>query len=403
MNWLKKLSKDKDLKNAILIGTICVIAYTACYFCRNVLSIVTPYIIEDGFFSIEFIGLLSTTNMICYAFGQLANGIIGDKITAKYMISGGLVCAGLCNLIIPFSNIQFLAIIIYGMSGFFLSMLFAPITKVTAENTRPKYTIKCCLGFSFAALLGSPIAGMFAMIFNWKMVFIVCSFTLITIGVMCFITFTVLEKKEIVRYNQVAKPTEKSAGIKVLIENSIVKFSFVAILTGIVRTSVVFWIPTYLSQYLSFSTGAATSIFTCITLALSAAPYINIMLFYEKLLKRNTNRMLLFMFAASTFSFLLMRLIPIAVVNIVFLFIAIMTTNGASAMLWNVYCPGLKDTGMVSTATGYLDFLSYIAAAVANQLFANAVTGIGWGNLILIWAALMLIGVLISMPKRRNK
>ncbi len=67
-------------------------------------------------------------------------------------------------------------------------------------------------------------------------------------------------------------------------------------------------------------------------------------------------------------------------------------------MIWNVYCPSLRETGMVSTATGYLNFLSYIAAAVANQLFANAVTEIGWGNLILVWATLMFAGVLISIP-----
>ncbi len=93
-----KFLKEKDIKNAILLGGLCIIAYTACYFSKNVLSVVTPYIIEDGFFTIEFIGLLSTTNMICYGLGQLVNGIIGDKITAKYMINGGLLCSGLCNL-----------------------------------------------------------------------------------------------------------------------------------------------------------------------------------------------------------------------------------------------------------------------------------------------------------------
>ena len=55
---------------------------------------------------------------------------------------------------------------------------------------------------------------------------------------------------------------------------------------------------------------------------------------------------------------------------------------------------------MVSSATGYLDFLSYMAAAVANLLFANAIAVIGWGNLILVWAGLMCSGVLIALYEK---
>ena len=77
---------------------------------------------------------------------------------------------------------------------------------------------------------------------------------------------------------------------------------------------------------------------------------------------------------------------------------AIVTANGASNTMWNVYCPSLYHTGMVSTATGYLDFVSYLAAGIANILFANAIAQIGWGNLILVWTVLMGAGVVVSLP-----
>lgn len=67
-------------------------------------------------------------------------------------------------------------------------------------------------------------------------------------------------------------------------------------------------------------------------------------------------------------------------------------------MLWSRYCPSLRDTGMVSAATGFLDFMSYMAAAVSSRLFANAVTDIGWHNLILVWLGLMVIGILTALP-----
>ena len=88
-----------------------------------------------------------------------------------------------------------------------------------------------------------------------------------------------------------------------------------------------------------------------------------------------------------------------------------MSSNGAASMLWSRYCPSLRDTGMVSGATGYLDFMSYMAASVSSTLFANAVADIGWKLLILTWLLLMLAGVAVALPyeklfpalKRRNQ
>ena len=75
-----------------------------------------------------------------------------------------------------------------------------------------------------------------------------------------------------------------------------------------------------------------------------------------------------------------------------------MGSNAAACMLWSRYCPSLIDTGMVSSATGYLDFVSYMAASISSTLFANATTTIGWGGLILVWFGLMVCGILTMVP-----
>ena len=71
--------------------------------------------------------------------------------------------------------------------------------------------------------------------------------------------------------------------------------------------------------------------------------------------------------------------------------------------MWSVYCPSLRDTGVVSSATGYLDFLSYMAAAGANVFFADASTTLGWKNLILVWLAIIVVAVIITIPYKRKK
>ena len=63
-----------------------------------------------------------------------------------------------------------------------------------------------------------------------------------------------------------------------------------------------------------------------------------------------------------------------------------------------MYCPSLTYTGLVSSATGFLDFISYMAAALSSTIFANAVDSIGWKNLILVWFGLMVVGVIVALP-----
>lgn len=394
---------NNKVKNAIFIGALSAFSYLACYFCRNILSVVSPEIIKSTDITVEFIGTLSTFNMLCYAGGQLVNGIVGDKIKAKYLVSMGLILSGVCSLFVPFSDFPMVMIGAYSLIGFFLSMLYAPLVKLIAENTHPIYAMRCCLGLTFASLLGVPVAGVVALFFNWENIFRLCGVFLIMMGVICFFVLALFEKRGIIKYNAVEKARKKGGSIKVLIEHSIIKFTFVSALTGIVRTSVVFWVPTYLSQYMGFSTGTAATAFTIMSFVQSASPYINNIIIYEYILKRNMNRTVFISFLLSAISFVMMFVVHNPLINMVFLLLALMTSNGASEMLWSVYCPSLKDTGMVSSATGYLDFISYGAAGIANLVFANAVAQIGWGNLILVWAALMFAGVIIFMPLKNKK
>ena len=115
---------------------------------------------------------------------------------------------------------------------------------------------------------------------------------------------------------------------------------------------------------------------------------------YERL-GNNMELTILIGFTVSTVAFLGTYLVHQKWVNIVFLAIAIVFEQCASAMIWDRYCPSLRDTGMVSSATGFLDFSSYMAASVASSLFANAVEQIGWGSLILVWAGLMGVGIVV--------
>lgn len=387
-------------KRAILLGGMCSLSYLAVYVARNVLGAVTPQLIESGVFTTEFIGKLSSAYFITYAVGQLINGVIGDRIKSKYMISFGLILAGILSGLIPlFSKSATTVYLIYGATGFFLSMIYAPMTKVVAENTEPIYATRCSLGYSFASFFGSPLAGVLAAILVWQGVFVGSSATLVVMGCVCLITFSIFEKKGIIEYGKI-KCQKGTGSIRVLIENRIIKFTLISVITGVVRTTVVFWLPTYISQYLGYSTEQSALIYTAATLVISFTTFVAVFL-YERL-RRNMDLTILIAFVSAAACFMTVYLFKHPVLNIVFMILAIMSSNTASTMLWSRYCPGLRDTGMVSSATGFLDFMSYMAASISSTAFANAVSDIGWGNLILVWFGLMVIGVIVALPNRKR-
>ncbi|MBR6694193.1 MAG: MFS transporter [Clostridia bacterium] len=391
-------------RNAVLLGSMCSIAYLAVYVAKYILSQISPQITTAGVLDKDKIGTLSSLYFIVYAVGQLINGIIGDRIKAKYMISFGLAFGGGCLFVFSQTIATFtVAKIAYASMGFFLAMIYAPLSKLVAENTEPIYTTRCSLGYTFASLLGSPAAGLLAMFLTWQWVLRVGSSILVAMGIICFLVLSIFERKKIVEYGKYKQPKsgeKHSGGIKTLIEHDIIKYSFVSILTGVVRTTVVFWMPTYFNEYLGFSPDRATLIASVSTIILSLSAFMAVFS-YEKIYKFNLDKTVLFGFIISAALFLLLWIIKIPMLNVIIMVLAVLFCKNVDNIMWSRYCPSLRDTGMVSTATGYLDFLSYIAASLSSKLFASAATGIGWNGLILVWLGLMVAGIAVSFPYKK--
>lgn len=397
---MSKRGLSPSAKNAVFIGVLCSIAYLAVYLARNILGAVTPFILEEGVFDENQTGALSSLFFIAYAIGQLINGVIGDKIKAKYMISAGLFLAGISNLVFGFCTHSFTTVYVaYGFTGFFLSMIYGPMTKVVSENTDPIYAPRCALGYTFSSFFGSPLAGILAATVVWQSVFSISSIALMLMGIICMAVFTVFEKKKIVQYGVYKPPKKSDGGIKILLKRKIVKFTFISIITGVVRTTVVFWLPTYISQHLGFSTTESSLLFTVATLFVSASAFVAI--FVYELLGRKMELTVLLSFILATVFFILTYFVKLPYFNLVVIVLGIICSNAAATMMWSRYCPSLCDTGMVSSATGFLDFVSYMSASLSSSIFASLVTSAGWGVVILTWVALMLIATVISLPWAR--
>ena len=127
---MRVINKKSDIKYAFFIGGLCSASYLVVYITRSVLSAAAPQLIETEGITNEDIGVISSAFFMFYAVGQLINGILGDKIKGKYMVSLGLITAGVSNLLLSYViGNRPVAACVYGMLGFFLSMVYAPMKR----------------------------------------------------------------------------------------------------------------------------------------------------------------------------------------------------------------------------------------------------------------------------------
>ena len=317
------------------------------------------------------------------------------------MICGGLLLAAVANYAFSlFPASVPAAFVAYGACGFFLSMIYAPMVKLVADSVEPIYATRCGTSYSFSMFFGSPLAGLLAAFLSWRGVFAVSSVALVVMGAACFALFGIFERRGIIQYPPRVKAEHRGGSLKVLVDHQIIRYTFVSMFTGIIRTTVIFWLPTYIAEYLDFPEREASLIFSAATLLISFSAFLALFVYGK--LGRNMNRAVLLFFSASAVMFLLVYFVRQPLFNMVFIILAILASNSAASILWSMYCPSLADTGMVSGATGFLDFISYMSAAVSSVVFANAVETIGWGNLILVWCGLMVAGVAVALPRRKT-
>ena len=241
--------------------------------------------------------------------------------------------------------------------------------------------------------------------FAWQTAVSASSIALVLMAVTVFVAFTVLERKGVVTYGRFKKQKKASGGkgsIKQLFERHIVKFALISILTGIVRATIVTNLSEYFASRLDFSKDTAPLVFSLSTLAIATSSFV--VLFIHEKLKHDIDKTLILMFASAALFFALTYFVTNRYVNVALIVLAIMSSNGAAKMLWSRYCPSLRDTGIVSGVTGFLDFLSYIAAGTMDLAIPGIVDSFAWGGVMIICVGLMLVGVVISIPwKKRAK
>ena len=395
---------DKNTQKAWRIGSFCIATYLASYVTRNILSVSTPEMIKEAFFTKEYTGLLTSISFIFYAAGQLINGFIGDRVHPKYMIIMGLGISSVSTFVIPIFDNRILHFTAFALIGFGLSMLRGPLMKVISENTAATHARMICTLFSMAGFAGPLIASILSIFFKWRAVFTATGVISVVITVLAVAAITALEKRGEIKF--VPKYDKGIAGIlNVFKLEDFIFYMFISSIGEIAGSSITFWIPTYTTEHLGFSNDAVSTIYSIVSFSTLFTPFITLLI-YEKLI-RNGIKLALVMYVISAVFFIAVRFTAAPVLNVSMLIIAKMAAAAASSIVWSAYIPGLARSGKISSANGVLDAAGYAMASIANVLFSTFVGRLGWGGIVNMWYIIMLIGAAASfikliMKKKQN-
>lgn len=97
------------------------LGYGLIYTCRLSIGVVKKPLIDAGIFTPADLGLIGSALFWTYAVGKLTNGFVADHVNVKRFLAAGFLLSALCNLGMGFADTLWLAVVLWGLNGWFQS------------------------------------------------------------------------------------------------------------------------------------------------------------------------------------------------------------------------------------------------------------------------------------------
>ena len=108
-------------KHRLRVMLAITLGYGLIYTCRLALGVVKKPIIDAGVFTPDELGLIGSALFYTYAIGKLTNGFLADHANMKRFLAFAFMATAVCNLVMGFATAVWLAVIVWGLNGWFQS------------------------------------------------------------------------------------------------------------------------------------------------------------------------------------------------------------------------------------------------------------------------------------------
>ncbi len=386
---------------------------------QNINLVLTP-MAEDFGTTSTALGAVSSALFWCYAFGQLINGRLGAFFGYKRFMIIGVIGSAIINVLISFQQSLTVITILWGLNGFFQSMVWSNGLGVVNKWWPVKkrgFATGFATFFSGMAQVTTYLSVLLCMHLNpewsWRAAFRYPMIPLV-LSLVAFILFfknspsdaglPELDEDNDASNDELER-TIKGKGYfypyKLLFsEPKVIVFCLISAIAGIGRYGLLTWVPTYFTEALGLT--IKDGIFSSILLPFGQACAMFIFpIITDKLLKGKREPMLIIASLVTFFGMIVFPFIKNQLAASIMLFLL-----GVFAMVTGVIWTIAGDIGgkaLSSTVVGIFDWAVYMGAAVQAVLFGVVKDAFGWMSIFVIIGVLYVILLVLTLIARKMK
>lgn len=357
------------------------------------------------------IGWISFSMLIGYSIGQLINGNLADRFSARLMVTLGAYLSILTNIAISFSSSPTMIMLLWALNGYFQSMAWAPGAKLINNWWNERERGKAFGFYTMAAGLSSMVTYLLSIIllqqgYEWRMLFRLPVLLLLISAT----AFLIIARDK----PSIKKDTDVPLNPKVnwleqyrrVFRNR--KFMVASLGFGfesMARYGLIFWVPVhYLGNNWKENPG---NLWVTFLLPVGmAAGALTFGMLSDSVFKKDRIKAISFGMTISAVISVLIYVSPPdnLLLGAVLMFLAGFFVYGPQACFWPL-SPDLLGSSLTGTGIGFMNMVGYMFAAFGEPLLGYAIDATGDTNSIFfVIAILCLLSALsVSTVKFMNK
>jgi OPA family glycerol-3-phosphate transporter-like MFS transporter len=395
---------------------LCWLVYVTAYFGRVNLSITLPFLSDAYGYSKTSLGLVASGFFIAYAAGQLVNGVLGDRFNPRGFVSIGLAFAGISNILFGLSGRLVFLIVFWTFNGYFQSMLWGPLVRITAESAPPAHLHKAAMLLSSSTILGYffsyTLIGKIVLVLGWKTAFFIPGVLLVLMALLWYWSLrnyvpghsdSVDEAVDGTQQKVSSRTAKRGGTAAFFIRTGVWISALICMFQGSIKEGFNLWAPVFFSEVQAIPMDR-------VFLFLSLVPAMN---FAGLALGKMVNRACKYQEKYTIVLFLSSALVSIILLRVVMhssyilmdiSFCTLLASIFAVNNMLTAFVPlNFRNERRVSAVAGFLDCAVYIGAAVAGPVAGFLVERFGWSGVINGWISVCVFALTSALLSRNYK
>ena len=373
----------------------CFLSYFSAYLTRLNLSAAMNNLMTDMALTAAQSGLLQTVFALVYACGQLVNGAIVDRVSARRHILLGLCFTGLFNLLFGLATQYWMLVAIWALNGAAQSMIWTPEVKLMSVwfKGRRRSQVSFCITLTLIAgnLSAWVLSGTVASALSWRWSFIIPAVWAVFAGVASWSILRDYPQAGEDLGDDEAAVGDAPAGPKMpfrvtLLFTGLAEILICCVCNGFVRDGIITWAPTIIANLKGVG-GLNPTMMSLVIPLLNLVGVLAARKVYAAFNRSARRCVGYLMLLSGLLALLLMPLGSTVYTCVLLLGLCCSATYGISPMLTTFIPMEYERAGRVGLVAGMMDSFIYIGSALAGVVTGAVSDSFGWRTVFALWSA----------------